>query len=237
MLFGRKKRGFVKIEEVKEFQHEVNEDRIRAVEETAKKINNDASDLIDKLNDINTPLAASDVNGVEIERTKAQMLADFIRQRSNGGYLTKKSALEAEDENLKGLLDELKADETCQDITTIDGNKDVYFYSVDYMSDYYAKVAMLIEEDDLQRTIATIVRENAKIYPSPTPTLYFTQSPYNYTETQVNNALKKIMENEEYSDIQELTIENDINYLYSTLHMSEKYAKALAEEAERGEEG
>ena len=237
MLFGRKKRGFVKIEEVKEFQHEVNEDRIRAVEETAKKINNDASDLIDKLNDINTPLAASDVNGVEIERTKAQMLADFIRQRSNGGYLTKKSALEAEDENLKGLLDELKADETCQDITTIDGNKDVYFYSVDYMSDYYAKVAMLIEEDDLQRTIATIVRHNAKIYPSPTPVLYFTISPYNYTEIQVNNALKKMKDNEEYSDICELTTENDIRYLYSTLHMSEKYAKALAEEAERGEEG
>ncbi|NLM05072.1 MAG: hypothetical protein GX214_08640 [Clostridiales bacterium] len=237
MLFGRKKRGFVKIEEVKEFQHEVNEDRIRAVEETAKKINNDASDLIDKLNDINTPLAASDVNGVEIERTKAQMLADFIRQRSNGGYLTKKSALEAEDENLKGLLDELKADETCQDITTIDGNKDVYFYSVDYMSDYYAKVAMLIEEDDLQRTIATIVRHNAKIYPSPTPVLYFTISPYNYTEIQVNNALKKMKDNEEYSDICELTTENDIRYLYSTLHMSEKYAKALAEEVERGEEG
>ena len=46
-----------------------------------------------------------------------------------------------------------------------------------------------------------------------------------------------IEKDEKYSDIKLLTTGNKVDYLYSTIHMSEKYARALAEDVEYGEYG
>ncbi|NLY45727.1 MAG: hypothetical protein GX053_07020 [Tissierella sp.] len=242
MLFGRRKKGFTKIEEVTEFSQEVNEDQLRAAEEDLKerKEKPDLFDYLDTLDDIEDqyiPLEEAEVEEIEVEMTEAQLLANFIRVRSQGATLTSQSLLEKDGQDLKELLNSLKDDKSCQDIVLIKGAKEVYYYSNEFMSDNYAKIAVLVEDKDIPKTIVEMVRWNGKTYPCATPLYYFSNSPYFYTKAQIQRALERIRQNEEYSDIGELTTGNDVRYLYSTIHMSEKYARALAEGVEYGEYG
>lgn len=240
MLFGRRKKGFTKIEEVTEFSPEINEDKLREAEEELKETEEkpDLLEYLDTLDDIedeSIPLEEEEV--VEVEMTEAQLLADFIRIRSQGAFLTAESSLEKGEQDLKELLNSLNNDESCKDIVSIKGEKDVYYYSNEFMSDNYAKIAVLVEDKDIPKTIVEMVRWNGKTYPCATPLYYFSNSPYFYTKAQIERALERIKQKEEYSDICELTTGNDVRYLYSTIHMSEKYARALAEGVEYGEYG
>lgn len=241
MLFGRKKPGFTddnkddklkKEDNVEEILEEVSEGEIPKEEKV------DFLDYLDELNEDDELANLSVETAEEVdERTSGELLADFIRDRSGGSYLTSKSSLKEEDENLDDLLEELKEDESCKDIVSIKGDKDIYFYSSKNMSDNYAMIALFVEEKNLPKTIAEMVRWNAKTYPCPTPIYYFTRTPYNYTEEQIENAVETVKKEEDYSDIGELITGNDVRYLYSTIHMSEKYARALAEGVEYGEYG
>jgi len=231
MLFGRRKDGFVKIEEITEFPTKINED----------KQNQEKQDLLDYLEslddeeeldkDIGPTLEEKD----EPEIPRYQILAEFIRERSRGAHLTGKGFLESEEEGIEELLQALKEDENCQDIKTIKGEKDIYYYSTEFMTDNYAMIAVLVDEKDFARTIAKMVRWNCKTYPCPTPLYYFKNSPYHYTDEQIAHALNH-MKNE-YNDIREITTGNNVRYLYSSKIMSEKYARALAEGVEFGEYG
>jgi len=246
MLFGRKKDGFSKTGKVNEYDHKVDESQLQETEtetkEGAATIDNEKPDLldyIDSLNESEEPFPTIEEENVveEDEKTEAQVLADFIRARSDAAHLTSKTLLKKEDESINILLEEINKDETCQDIVSIKGDKDIYFYSDKLMSDNYAMIALFVEEKNIPKTIAEMVRWNAKTYPCATPLYYFKNSPYNYTEAQILRAVNMVKMNEEYSDIGELTTGNDVRYLYSTLHMSEKYARALAEGVEYGEYG
>ena len=237
MLFGRKKPGFTdnnKDDKLKEKENieEVSEEKIPEEEKV------DFLDYLDELNE-DDELANLSVESVEEvdERTSAELLASFVRDRSGGSHLTSKSSLKEEDENLDDLLEELKEHEDCKDIVSIKGDKDTYFYSSKNMSDNYAMIALFVEEKNLPKTIAEMVRWNGKTYPCPTPIYYFTRTPYNYTEEQIENAVEAVKTQEDYNDIGELVTGNDVRYLYSTIHMSEKYARALAEGVEYGEYG
>ena len=145
--------------------------------------------------------------------------------------------MEKEDQDLEEILSALNEDETCADIKTIKGDKDIYYYSEHFMSDNYAMIAVLVDEKDVAKTIAKMVRWNSKIYPCPTPRYYFNNSPYLLTDPQIERAFYKIWDSEEYKDICELKTGNDVRYLYSTETMSEKYARALAEDVEFGQYG
>lgn len=236
-MFGRRKPGFSEEVIITEFVAEVNEDRIKD-EETAKE---EKQDLIDYLGGLEGIGNIEDLEEtIEIpKKTKPQLLADFIRERSKGAHLTSKSLLlkEEEEEALGAMLQSLEEDESCKDIVSIKGDRGIYFYSTEFMSDNYAMMAMLVDEKNLSKTIAEMVRWNGKTYPCPTPVYYFKNSPYLYTEPQIERALALIKDKEEYKDIGELLTGNDVKYLYSTLHMSEKYARALAEGVEYGEYG
>lgn len=244
MLFGRRKDGFSKIEEVKEFQNEYNEDKASEQEELDEnKVSSDEKmDLLDYLDSLeDAPDFPEVIEEVEIieedEKTEAQLLANFIRERSIGAHITSKTSLKKEGQDLEALLTSLKEDEKCSDIKEVKGDKDIYFYSAEFMSDNYARIAVLVDEKDMAKTIAEMVRWNAKTYPCPTPIYYFNNSPYFYTDPQIDRALDKIKKSEEYNDILELTTGNNVRYIYSTLHMSEKYARSLAEGVEFGEFG
>ena len=244
MLFGRRKKGFSRIEEVTELSNEINEDKLKEKEELLEVELKDEEkvDLLDYLEELededDAPNSFEEQEEIiEEERTEAQLLADFIRERTKGAYLTAKSSLEKEGQDLEELLKSMAEDETCSDIKFISGDKDIYYYSAEYMSDNYANIATLVEEKDLPKTIAEMVRWNGKTYPCATPLYYFRNSPYYYTDVQIERALDRIKQKEEYSDICELTTGNNVRYLYSTIHMSEKYARALAEGVEYGEYG
>lgn len=166
------------------------------------------------------------------ERTRAEMLADFIRFRSSGSSLTSKQSLLEDDPEIDELLKQIEEDKNTQDIVRIEGDRDNYFYSNENMSDNYAMIAYLVEEGNKPKTIAEMVRWSAKTYPTPTPLDYFNRSPYNYTDEEIETAVEKIKEDEEYEDIGEVITSNKVRYLYSTLYMSDKYAVALAESVE-----
>lgn len=170
-----------------------------------------------------------------VELPEHQLLANFIRERTQAAALTPRKFLEADEENLDELLAAMFADEACKDICTVKGEKDEYYYSDESMAHNYAKVAMLVEEKDMLRTIAEMVRFNCKAFPTPTPLYYFQNHPYSMTKVQVEQAVRAMKNRPEYADIQELTAKNGEPYLFSEPTMSRKYAQALANGAESRE--
>ena len=169
------------------------------------------------------------------ELKPGEILAEFIRERTRGINLTPKKDLAEEEPEIEEMIAEMRSLESCQDIRSVVGEKDEYFYSIDIMAKNYAMIAMLVYEKDLPRTLATMTRHNCKIYPAPTPLYYFTRHPFSYTKAQLDFALKKLQEREEFADIKTYTTWNDVLYLYAEGIMSYKYAKALADDAETTE--
>ena len=229
MLFGRRKPGFVQVE---------NESSEK--EEELKEIkSNEKPDLLEFLSSLpddedefeNNAYGDSAIGEEELKEendSEARKLAEYIRKRSVGATLTKLSSLKEEIENAEELLKEIEEDETCQDILFKDGKKDRYYYSTIHMSNNYAMIASLIEDKDMTATIAEMVRFNCNTY--PTPITYFERHPYYATRPQIERAIALMSGKEEYADIQRLTNNRNKDFLYSTKFMSFKYANALARE-------
>lgn len=203
----------------------------------------DLFDYLDSLPEEEDPFTPSenpmikDPNEEEelVERKPGEMLAEYIRERTRSVNLTPKKPLAEEEPQLEAMLEEMRSLESCQDIKSVVGEKDEYFYSIDIMAKNYAMIAMLVYEKDLPRTLATMTRHNCKVYPSPTPLYYFTRHPFSYTKQQLDFALKKLLENEAYKDVKTLTTWNGVTYLYSEDVMTRKYAQALADDGETTE--
>lgn len=240
-LFGRRKPGFAKEEIVNkneipgEFSDKL-DPAMHKEEEAAEKP--DLLNYLDSLPEVEDtfpPFPEEEPKPEPKETSAAEILADYIRERSRGALLTSKRSLAAEDENMDAILEEMKGLESCADIQQIVGKKDVYFYSVTFMTKNYAGIAMLVEEKDMARTIAEMVRFNCKTYPSSTPEAYFTRHPYFMTEAQIARALDEIARKPEYQDIKRCNAFNGVPYLYSSLYFSDKYGKAMANFGEEDE--
>ena len=163
------------------------------------------------------------------ELTPAQELAGYIRSRSAAALLTPHALLLTEVENADELLAQMPADPQCTDIVTRAGAKDTYYYSNANMSDNYAMIAQLIEDKDLCVMFAEMVRFNARIYPSATPLKYFQRSPYGLAPEVIEQTWKAMQENPEYADIEELTNNQNERFLFSTKHLTRRYAKAISD--------
>lgn len=217
MLFGRKKPGFVE-EGTDDTQEQPDRQDLLDFMESLPEADDP------EFGDVEMPEEMNDVP----ELTKAQHLAEYIRLRTKGIQLTSESQLNAEVEDFARLREEWKTDESCRDIACVEGNQDIYFYSSGHMSDNYAMIAALVEEKDLAQTIARMVRFNCRTYPVPTPYSYFERTPYSSTRAQIDRAVAVLERKEDCGDIK--TIANNLGelFFFSTEHMSERYAKALA---------
>ena len=127
------------------------------------------------------------------------------------------------------LLAQMPADPQCTDIVTRAGAKDTYYYSNANMSDNYAMIAQLIEDKDLCVMFAEMVRFNARIYPSAPPLKYFQRSPYGLAPEVIEQTWKAMQENPAYADIEELTNNQNERFLFSTKHLTRRYAKAISD--------
>lgn len=197
----------------------------------------DLFEYLDSLPDVEDPFPPMQTEDPaqeqeEEELSEAQLLADFIRERSRAALLTSLTYLTQEVPTIEALLPAMEADPACATIKKIQGKKDVYYYDQDVMTDNYAMIAALIEDKDMPRTIAEMVRWNGKTYPSPTPVAYFTRHPYSLTEPQVKVALEAMRRDPAYSDIQSFVSEIGTDFLYSEQVMTLRYAKSLADRAE-----
>lgn len=163
------------------------------------------------------------------ELTPAQQLAGYIRSRSAAALVTAHAQLASEVENADELLAQMPQDPQCEDIVSRTGAKDTYYYSSANMSDNYAMIAQLIEDRDLCVMFAEMVRFNARIYPSATPLKYFQRSPYGLAPEVIEQTWKAMQENPEYADIEELTNNQNERFLFSTKHLTRRYAKAISD--------
>lgn len=161
--------------------------------------------------------------------TPAQELAGYIRSRSAAALITPHALLLTEVENADELLAQMPADPQCADIVTRKGTKDTYYYSNANMSDNYAMIAQLIEDKDLCVMFAEMVRFNARVYPSATPMRYFQRSPYNCTAEQVEQTWQTMQGKPEFADIEELTNNQNERFLFSTQHLTRRYATAISD--------
>jgi len=198
----------------------------------------DLAAYLESLPDPEDPFPPSEEEPVPEEppRTQAQLLADFIRERAAAGWITPKAYLISEVDELDTLLAEIAADPECADILTVEGHQDIYYYSDLQMAHNFAKIAMLVTEKDIPRTMAELIRFNCEHFPTPTPLSYFTHTPYFYTVEQMESALTRMSQDPEYQDIKRFNAKfNGIPYLYSEKIMSLTYAEALADGIEKGE--
>ena len=163
------------------------------------------------------------------ELTPAQELAGYIRSRSAAALVTSHALLVSEVENADELLAQMPEDPQCADIVSRTGAKDAYYYSSANMSDNYAMIAQLIEDKDLCAMVAEMVRFNARIYPSATPLKYFQRSPYGLAPEVIEQTWKAMQENPAYADIEELTNNQNERFLFSTKHLTRRYAKAISD--------
>lgn len=163
------------------------------------------------------------------ELTPAQQLAGYIRSRSAAAQVTSHALLVTEVENADELLAQMPQDPQCEDIVVRAGAKDTYYYSNANMSDNYAMIAQLIEDEDLCVMFAEMVRFNARIYPSATPLRYFRRSPYGLSPEAVEQTWKAMQGKPEFSDIEELTNNQNERFLFSTRYLTRRYAKAISD--------
>ena len=163
------------------------------------------------------------------ELTPAQQLAGYIRSRSAAALVTAHAQLASEVENADELLAQMPQDPQCEDIVSRTGAKDTYYYSSANMSDNYAMIAQLIEDRDLCVMFAEMVRFNARVYPSATPLRYFRRSPYDLTQEAIEQTWQSMQGKPEYADIEELTNNQNERFLFSTKHLTRRYAKAISD--------
>ena len=161
--------------------------------------------------------------------TPAQQLAGYIRSRSAAALVTAHAQLASEVENADELLAQMPQDPQCEDIVSRTGAKDTYYYSSANMSDNYAMIAQLIEDRDLCVMFAEMVRFNARIYPSATPLRYFQRSPYGLAPDEIEQTWKTMQGRPEFSDIEELTNNQNERFLFSTQYLTRRYAKAISD--------
>ena len=234
MLFGRKKPGFVLVEPVRDEKVIPGREAGDGQQPLADGEKPELMEYLASLPDVDDPFEGieSEVEEEPEEKplTEAQKLAAYIRLRSQAACITGRKALEQEIENFDALIVECSEDETCRDIKTVQGNKDLYYYSTESMSDNYAKIASLVEEKDLPETIAQMVRFNCKTYPVPTPWSYFNKHPYFATDPQLERAKEVMDSDERYKDIRLFENSQGKRFFYADSIMSERYAKALAED-------
>ncbi len=163
------------------------------------------------------------------ELTPAQQLAGYIRSRSAAALVTAHAQLASEVENADELLAQMPQDPQCEDIVVRAGAKDTYYYSNANMSDNYAMIAQLIEDKDLCVMFAEMVRFNARVYPSATPLKYFQRSPYGLAPDEIEQTWKTMQGRPEFADIEELTNNQNERFLFSTQHLTRRYAKAISD--------
>lgn len=208
--------------------------------EPSKEAPVDVFEYMDSLPEVNDPFEPSEDPMIEdpnlgpdyTQLKEGEILANYIRERTMSVNLTPRKELEAEDPTIADTIEEMLSLESCQDIRTVKGQKDEYFYSFSYMAKNYAMIAMLVYEKDIPHTLAHMVRFNCKTYPAPSPVEYFTRQPFGYTKPQLDHAIHMLQQKEAYKDIKVLTTWNGRQYLYSEDVMTKKYAQVLADDAE-----
>jgi len=183
------------------------------------------------------------LNQKESCRETAVLVATaLIRERSKEGHFVLTEEALSELLN-RGLLESEKEEDRFAEASsileeTLNRNEDLQerkgkdglsrYYSSLAMSEAYATL-LARKEEDLLLMMAEIIRENSAIYPRPVPLDIFIGSPFDLTQEEILECLKKMGEQEEYQDIAQTTTSIGTIFLYSSQHLDPGHASMLAE--------
>jgi hypothetical protein len=169
------------------------------------------------------------------------VIAKIIRERSETGQfvhfeeilkeLTGQGLLKSEDGDQRSQFGDIlkQTIEKNEDLKEISGRDRIpRYYSTQSLSETYARILIQKKENPLL-LMAEIVRENSAIYPRPVPLDIFRESPFDLTQEEILDCLKKMAEQEEYQDITQTTTSIGTIFLYSTQQLEPDYASSLAE--------
>ncbi|WP_071434536.1 hypothetical protein [Angelakisella massiliensis] len=175
------------------------------------------------------------------EKTPAQKLADYIRQCSIDSHVAplKKTRLQPPEgvtqEEVTALLAAVgtaEADPALENISFVQGQKDLYYFDQQMMTRHFAEIDSMLEDKDILYTIATVARSDCKLYPRPTQFSKLRKYPFFFSEDEILGAVARMKFDDRYSDIDTVTASNGAMGIYSTQFMSKKYARALIEQVE-----
>lgn len=124
---------------------------------------------------------------------------------------------------------ELSSELEFDDITTLVGKENRYYFSTRYQSSSWAKAMFLSRENDDRLSFVTTVRDESEIYPRPMIISSLENEPYSYTHARIEEIFDEIADMEEYADIKEVYASNGDRYFYSNNFLSHAQALALAE--------
>jgi len=162
------------------------------------------------------------------ERSKTGQLIQFeeiLTELTKQGFV--KSEVADRRPHVEAVLREtIEKNEDLKEIFNRDGIP--YYYSTQSLGEAYTIILIRKEENPLL-LMAEIVRENSAIYPRPIPFDLFRQSPFDLTQEEILEYLKKMGEQGEYQDISQTTTSIGTIFLYSTQHLEPGYASMLAE--------
>lgn len=172
------------------------------------------------------------------EKSKAEVLLDYISDRNIENKSVSRTNLLSNppeginDSEIQEMLEYLGEYEELENIDIIESKKDLYYFNIFLWTRQYAKTKVLIDEEDILEAVANRTRTDSKIYPRPVQVSALNKPPYNLNKADVIELLEIMGKTEDYKDIKSVEASNGGMCIYSTKHMSEKYARALCEELE-----
>jgi hypothetical protein len=178
---------------------------------------------------------------MEQRETISLAIAKIVRERSKIGQLIPfeeilselygQDLLKSKDGNERARFEVIlrQVIEKNEDLREISGGDGIpHYYSTGSLSETYARILTQKEGNPLP-LMAEIVRENSAIYPRPIPVDILRESPFDLTQEEILEYLKKMAEQEDYQDIAQTTTSIGTLFLYSTRHLEPDYASSLAE--------
>ncbi len=106
----------------------------------------------------------------------------------------------------------------------------VYFFSVTYMTENYARILARVKAGNPCLTIAETVREESKTYPRVTNVDLFKYGLFKIDRDELDKHVARTQEL--YEDIKSITTGSGAVYLYSTLYLTQDWANFLAKKQE-----
>jgi len=175
---------------------------------------------------------------------QAETLADYLYTRTSLSKVTPKKSLMLSPpggipaEAMQALVPALgteSAHPLLLDVCKIQGKKDAYFYDKSVMTRQYAELDALLEDKDILNTIATVTRNDCRLYPRPLPYSKLRNPPFRFSMDEILGAVARMKDDPRYADIGVVTASNGQSGLYSSAHLSKGYAQSLLEWLEVGD--
>lgn len=195
-----------------------------------------------------------DENGNQDEITQAEPvdelsahadgLANYIYHQTSLWKVTPKKALllslpqAIPAETLKELLAPLGTEQAhplLLDVAIVAGKKDTYYYDKSIMTRQYAELDALLSDKDILATIASVTREDCRLYPRPTQYAKLRNVPFRFTMDEIKGAAARMKDDPQYADIGVVTASNGQSGFYSTKYITKGYAESLLEWLEVGD--